>query len=186
MNLNNVQKFHLIASVNKKLSHCLFKQTTLHTHTNMWISTNAFLMWYEHTVRESIFDINEMNTYVSGVVWYDCDVKHTTVLVSNKIAKEREKNASFNWTMFQRCLCSFALNCVNLFTASTRFKYILKIKRVNKMFKTVKCSFKGRYHSNAIERTCRVHAVLPCVCVWGSKEFIHMVNHQSLLLGLFE
>lgn len=169
-----VQKLHLIVSVNKSC-HIVYSNKppyirSTHNGTHMYESqqTSSWCdMSTSNVVGMSVWGsliFNEMNT----CQWCGMVVMLNIPLFLGVNQNSKTKFfASFNSKMFQRCLRSFTLNCVNLFIHcfSTRFKYISKIRRVNKMFKPVKFSFsKGdivRFRLNKHE----IHAVLPCVCV---------------------
>lgn len=111
---------------------------------------------------EQIFDINAMNT---------CQWCGGLVVMSNiplfwcqsKSAKAKEKNC------IQRCLCSFLLNCANLFTRRlcTLQMYMLKIRRVNKVFEPAKFSFRTATSCSILIE----HAVLSCA--FGAQKEFH-------------
>lgn len=107
------------------------------------------------------------------VEWFGCNVKHTTVLVSIKISKSKRNCITHFPNAPKMFLCSVTLNCVNLFTRRfyTFQIYVLKIRRVNKVFAPAKCFFQKTISCSILILILIEHAVLSCA--FGPQKEFH-------------
>lgn len=148
----------------------------------VWISANIFLIWYEYVKwgmeTEKIFDINEMNTCQwcgeewFGLVWFGCNVKHTTVSVSIKISKGKREKLHHTFSQCSKDVCVHSYWIVfNLFTRRfcTLQMYMLKIRRVNKVFEHSEAKFP--FHRTTSCSILIEHAVLSCA--FGAQKESH-------------